>query len=236
VEDIKKQELKNWANKEYTLGCEVLLPLVPESALKELQQGDVLASNSGNFRLVANIKKNGKQTNIVFISFLSSGKVVTEHAVLERVTAKKLLAIIRRTQGNPLGKIDNLMQNIENERFILQNIETLLKNNQLGIKLAENIEIAKQTTDEHYAFIKAIADVSTGRIENFGNEKSNGNGINFSLDFNLKDTPKDEYIKTLKISKDVEFYPKRIILASCIITNTIANAINLIKMGSLAGI
>lgn len=226
-----------WASEQFARGQELLTRIAPVTTLDSVQQGDVLASASGNFRLVLCTQNTSAGVNVSFLSLLRTGVVTMEGALLHKIAAPKLAAIVRRNTGNPLERFAAVAKNLENERTIFYNIQVLLRDGILGEHLQGAINTLKNT-GETYAYVDFWVASLDGRIEKVGESHPPTPSSSFSsvsLMFNLMELPGDEFIKNARFNANCNAELKTNILAACVFANTIANAKSLLMMARLAG-
>lgn len=226
-----------WAEEQYGKGILILNHISPVTNLSNLEQGDVLASTSGNLRLVLDIQATS-QTNghvVSFLSLLRDGIISLESAALNKISTSKLSALIKRRNGNPLIKYSTVTRNLKIELAVLNNIQVLLKAGPLGAKLQSKIAALKYNNNNQFGYVDMWASSNTGTIESVDDEQPNQNSVKVSFQYNLLDLPKDDYIKSARYSVDNLPEMKDNILAACVIANTIANAKNLLNFAKLAG-
>ena len=217
-----------WAEDQYIHALETFTLTAPVRSLEGTVQGDVLASASGNFRLVLNTTKTQGSVKVSFLSLLRGGNLVLEAARLHEISAPKLAAVVRRRAGNPLERFSDVAKNMGNEKVIFQNVQVLLKCGMIGNDITRVINTVKGSGDS-FAYIDFWVSKISGVIESVGSTPPNAiPATPISLMYNLLDTPADEYIKNARFDAGCNTELKSSILAACVIANTIANARNLL--------
>lgn len=224
-----------WAEGQFTHALETFSLISPVKSLEGTGQGDVLASASGNFRLVLNTVKSQGSVKVSFLSLLRGGNLVLEAARLHEIAAPKLAAVIKRRAGNPLERFSNIAKNLNNERVTFQNVQVLLRCGIIGGEITKVINSVKGSGD-NFAYIDFWVSKISGVIESVGSTPpSSIPATPISLMYNLLDTPADEYIKNARFDAGCNTELKNNILSACVIANTIANAKNLLVLARKLG-
>ncbi len=224
-----------WAEERFIRALGTFSLFSPVKSLENTTQGDILASASGNFRLVLNISRAQGGTKVAFLSLLRSGNLVLEAARLHEISAQKLAAVVKRQAGNPLERFSSIAKNLNNEKVIFQNVQVLLKCGIIGGEITRTINTLKGSGD-NFAYIDFWVSKISGVIESVGpTPPSSIPATPISLMYNLLDDPADEYIKNARFDMGCNTELKNNVLAACVIANTIANARNLLVLARKLG-
>ena len=217
-----------WAEEQYIRALETFSLTSPVKTLDGTVQGDVLASASGNFRLVLNTTKSQGAIKVSFLSLLRGGNLVLEAARLHEISAPKLAAVVRRRAGNPLERFSDVAKNLANEKVTFQNVQVLLKCGIIGKDITRVINTVRGSGD-NFAYIDFWVSKISGVIETVGSTPpASIPATPISLMYNILDTPADEYIKNARFDAGCNAELKSNILSACVIANTLANARNLL--------
>ncbi len=217
----------------YTLSKSRYSLVSPGKYNENLNVGDVLLSKSGNARLILDINDNNSDEKVVFLTKLTNQKLQIEQALLEKVKASRLKAIVRDSKYDTIGACPKVTKNLSKHSTVLHNIEVMMGLNPLGISLSSSV-VAKGSQAE-LADITMYVDQVTGKISNFNDSPYSDSEILVGLLINARNLPSFDYIKSAAFMNNTSDLVKKSIIFASIFANSVQNAINFHDLKSTVG-
>lgn len=200
----------------------------PVIAIKNLQAGDVVFSNSGNVRLVIFNRKEYKNNILIFLSVLNGHKIKIEQTQCTKIDYKKLEIVIRRKDVLPLENFIEFGATLTEETSVLKNVGALI---QLG-EIGERLKLTLNKARAQHETVKLIFNCNKANalIESFGTQMPDKNLVKCIIEMSTRQNPYNEYIKKLKLYPGHSSRNKKELILATMYATCIQNAIRLYEL------
>lgn len=202
----------------------------PVTSLKPLRQGDVMVSQSGNFRLVLNTKKTRQGIEALFLTHNQNrNELVIEDAILSGIDLSRLDSVVVRRAANPLGKFSSLAKGLMDEEDVFVNTEVLLRTGAIGSRFEARLIDSSCETDRGLE-IPVYVQPHNGRIIAVQGMEVKGLALPCRLVVDRSLLPTSEFIVGMRFPEGVPDIVCRRVIAASVLANTIQNARNLANL------
>lgn len=212
----------SWAEAQLHVAERIFRVIAPVTSLDDLQQGDIMVSRSGNFRLVYGIEaKPDDDALIQFLTRTPTGVVRLESAFRKKIDTRRVNCIIMRQAGNPLAKFEDLAAGLSRDSISIRNINALLLTGPQGEKIKGKLT-ESDPGEDLIAFKIGVS--SEGEVKAVEDEAPDLTEVLIKI--NISGSPAEEYVKSASFYPDTSELIRQKILGACVFANTIANAHN----------
>lgn len=213
----------SWAEEQLHVAERIFKVVSPVKTLNDLQQGDIMVSRSGNFRLVYGIDMQPDGDALIqFLTRTPQGIVRLESANRKKVDTRRVKCIIARQGGNPLGKFQALADGLSKDSITIRNIHALLLTGPQGEKIKGRLNDGNEGSD---LIAVSVWVTQEGEIKSVGGEEGL-DLIEVPVKINISGAPTEDYVKSASFYPSTPDLVKEKVLGACVFANTIANAHN----------